>query len=179
MDMLTSILTYSVVFFGVLAIASFVNHMQKKSRDSNETLGPIYDDRFCEGLHDWSQAIFITKDQYAEIKAKNLDVSNSPQHDYCRKCGYVPSLRKMVRPKALGMLLAQEFENKNRLQDLQDLGELKEDFFRRAMEYPGCASKNHADVRFGYDLHDGFVTVLPQLLADKRMKRLLKEQDKK
>lgn len=162
-----------IIIIGVVGAVLAVNYFEERAKEQTDILGPLHDDRLCKS-HTWSKMALVTTEQFERIYKEGSEVPAKHTFRYCTTCGFIPDLDKMVRPLALGKLVAQEVMAKQRKQDREDLEELKQTFFEAALKDETSLDRAIA-IRKGYDLYDQFVTVLPQLLAEKQVKRLMKE----
>lgn len=160
------------LIMGVTGLAAILITQIQELSKPKEVLGSVKESSLCKS-HSWGNATFVRHEDKEAFFSGALKVATS---QYCRNCGFVPGKdEKMVKPFFLGVLAAQELQLAQKQQDLKDIQELKEDFFKEGVK-DLATQCNTVDVRTGYDLYDEFVSQLPYLLATKQAARKLVEK---
>lgn len=160
-----------LVFFYILG--SYDYHI-------NEPLQDIDEGRLCNGPHQWESVYIIDYKKLKEFNSlkNNEDVvrftKQLPRRPTCMNCGLISNMDSMLKPRYLQKVrnsVKAEKENHRRVEDIR---ELKEEFFQAYIESLGSPSMEEETlIRDGYELYASFVEQLPELLKQREFKRVM------
>ena len=165
-----TVLVLALLALVVVGLAYLGNYFQEAS--STEPLGKVKEDLLCS-LHIWKEAVFLHKDNKAEFDADPSKFVKKTTH-YCSKCGYAPSLERMVKPKFLEFLNEQQKLLEENEQRRQDIDYLKQMWLDEFFKHNDMTISEQKLVYKGYNHYDLFVDNLPALVKARELERIVK-----
>lgn len=166
-----TVLLLALLALLVVGAAWLGNYFQEAS--STESLMDPKGENECS-LHIWKEAVFLNHSNRAEFDADPEKFLKKKSY-YCTKCGSVPSLKKIVKPKFLVYLNHQQERLEESEQKRLDIEELKRMWLEEFLKHHKLAFDNQEWAIKGFNHYDSFVENLPKLVKAKQLARLMKK----
>lgn len=161
----------------VIVLASLIKSWEERDRYPDQPLYSVKERELCQEMHTWAQAAFLSTKEMKEVEANPI-LLEAKKTNFCRNCGYVPTLERMVKRQHLDDLNAHLEVSKRLHKKTKDINELSEDFFRSISTGVEMTTDQRVYFRAGYDAHRTFVDNLPELLISKEKLENLQKIDK-
>lgn len=173
----------------VVGMVLGVNAIQAASKDQLEPTEGLRESKLCKDTHSWDKVKVASFEDLQKFESGELTLEqfkSRPDDLYCKKCGLIPRMGRMLKTGFLKEVNLANLKNKHVLETQAMTIELRDEFISNYLKLKERTKEEIHLIREGYMVYDDFVLNLGKLLENKRtdqmvesiIERVLNEKEK-